>query len=80
MLTKSPDDVRFVLGDLKRSEFGIYRNVKHVDGVHVAPRTLLPALRLIKVEMERRGNLLDKNEVTNIKETARQAAVYNRCH
>ncbi|GIN39620.1 FtsK/SpoIIIE domain-containing protein [Heyndrickxia oleronia] len=68
MLTKSPDDVRFILGDLKRSEFGIYRNVKHVDGVHVTPRTLLPALRLIKVEMERRGNLLDKNEVTHIKE------------
>lgn len=68
MLKKSPDDVRFVLGDLKRSEFGIYRNVKHVDGVHVTPRTLLPALRLIKVEMERRGNMLDKNEVTHIKE------------
>lgn len=68
MLTKSPDDVSFVLGDLKRSEFSLYRNVKHVDGVHVTPRTLLPALRLIKVEMERRGDLLDKNEVTHIKE------------
>ena len=65
---------------LKRSEFGIYRNVKHVDGVHVAPRTLLPALRLIKVEMERRGNLLDKKRSHEYKRTARQAAVYNRCH
>ncbi|MFB7304057.1 FtsK/SpoIIIE domain-containing protein [Heyndrickxia sporothermodurans] len=68
LLMKSPDDVRFVLGDLKRSEFGLYRNIKHVDDVHVSPRTLLPALRLIKVEMERRGDLLDKHEVTHIKE------------
>ncbi|NYV68833.1 hypothetical protein HYI36_26565 [Bacillus sp. Gen3] len=68
MLTKSPYDVRFVLGDLKRSEFGLFRNVQHVDGVHVSPRTLLPALRLLKVEMERRGDLLDKHECTHISE------------
>ncbi len=68
MLTKSPADVRFVLGDLKRSEFGLFRNVQHVDGIHINARTLLPALRLLKVEMERRGDMLDKHECTHIKE------------
>jgi DNA segregation ATPase FtsK/SpoIIIE, S-DNA-T family len=68
MLTKQPTDVRFLLGDLKRSEFGLYRRIKHVDGVHVTTSTLLPALRVIKVEMERRGDLLDKHEATHIKD------------
>lgn len=68
MLAKQPSDVRFLLGDLKRSEFGLYRRIKHVDGVHVTASTLLPALRVIKVEMERRGDLLDKHEATHIKD------------
>lgn len=68
MLEQSPENVRFVLGDLKLSEFGLYRRMPHVDGVHITASTLLPALRLIKVEMERRGRLLDKNEVTHVSE------------
>lgn len=68
MLAKQPTDVRFLLGDLKRSEFGLYRNIEHVDGVHITAPTLLPALRVIKVEMERRGDLLDKHDVPHIKD------------
>lgn len=70
MLTMPPEEVRFVLGDLKRSEFGLFRNVAHVDGVYVEPAGLLLALRGVKTEMERRGGLLDKNEATHISELA----------
>lgn len=70
MLTLAPEKVRFILGDLKRSEFGLFRNVAHVDGVYVEPAGLLLALRGVKVEMARRGDLLDKHEATHISELA----------
>lgn len=68
MLTKSPDELRFVLADMKRSEFGLYRNMAHVDGVYMSAKQLAPALKKIKKEMERRGNLLDKHEKTHVRE------------
>jgi len=68
ILAKKPDSVRLLLGDLKRSEFGLFRNIAHVEGVHITPTSLLSALRVIKVEMERRGDLLDKYEATHISE------------
>lgn len=68
MLSLPPEKVRFVLGDLKRSEFGLFRNVRHVDGVYVEPTSLLLALRKVKMEMERRGDLLDLHEATHISE------------
>ncbi len=76
MLGKQPADVRFVLGDLKRSEFGLYRRMPHVDGVHITASTLLPALRLIDAEMKRRGSLLDKREVTHISELPEKFPYY----
>ena len=68
MLKKSEKEIRFVLGDMKRSEFGIYRNVAHVDGVYMSESTLQPALMNVKMELERRGELLDQHEVTHIRE------------
>jgi S-DNA-T family DNA segregation ATPase FtsK/SpoIIIE len=66
---KNPGELRFLLGDLKRAEFGIYRNVKHVDQVCIDEKTLLPALQKIKGEMDRRGNLLDQyDEINHIKD------------
>lgn len=62
---KQPEELRFVLGDLKRAEFGIYRNVKHVDKVCVNEKTLLPALQKVKAEMDRRGDLLDQYDTIN---------------
>ena len=76
MLGKQPADVRFVLGDLKRSEFGLYRRMPHVDGVHITAGTLLPALRLINAEMKRRGSLLDNHEVTHISELPEKLPYY----
>jgi S-DNA-T family DNA segregation ATPase FtsK/SpoIIIE len=66
---KKPDELRFLFGDLKRAEFGIYRNVKHVDQVCIDEKTLLPALQKVKGEMDRRGNLLDQyDEINHIKD------------
>lgn len=66
---KKPDDLRFLLGDLKRAEFGIYRNVEHVDQVCISEKTLLPALMKIKAEMDRRGDILDQHdEINHIKD------------
>lgn len=68
ILKKSEEEIRFVLGDMKRSEFGIYRNVEHVDGVYMSEEKLQPALMNVKKELERRGELLDRYEVTHIRE------------
>lgn len=76
MLGKKPTDVRFILGDLKRSEFGLYRRMPHVEGVHITASTLLPALRLIDAEMKRRGSLLDKHEVTHVSELSEKLPYY----
>jgi S-DNA-T family DNA segregation ATPase FtsK/SpoIIIE len=62
---KKPEELRFVLGDLKRAEFGVYRNVKHVNRVCVNEKTLLPALQKVKAEMDRRGDLLDQYDTIN---------------
>jgi DNA segregation ATPase FtsK/SpoIIIE, S-DNA-T family len=65
---KSPNEVRLVLGDLKRSEFHLFKHLEHVDGVYHSANELRPALKKIKREMTKRGNLLDKYEVMNIDE------------
>ncbi len=68
ILHKSPDEIQFLLGDLKFSEFGIYKRLPHVLGVFMDAKTLLPPLQLIEKEMERRGKLLDKMDVESIYE------------
>lgn len=68
ILHNSPDEIRFLLGDLKFSEFGIYKRLPHVMGVFMDAKTLLPPLQLIEKEMERRGKLLDKMDVESIYE------------
>lgn len=55
--TKRPDQLRLVLGDLKCSEFHLFKNIKHVDGVYHYASELSPALKKIKKEMsQKRGN------------------------
>ncbi len=66
ILSKSPEDVRLMLGDLKRSEFGLFRNLPHVDSVCVNKDDLRAELEDIVNEMERRGDLLDSEGVTHI--------------
>lgn len=66
--TKTPKEVRLVLGDLKRSEFHLFKRIKHVDGVYHSAQELLAPLKKVQKEMTRRGDLLDEAEVNNIDE------------
>lgn len=79
ILNKSPDDIKFLLGDLKFSEFGIYKRLPHVMGVCMDATTLLPALQLIEKEMIRRGRILDKMDVESIFELKEKLPVIMVC-
>ncbi|TDL92069.1 hypothetical protein E2R55_03110 [Vibrio vulnificus] len=68
ILHNSPDEVQFLLGDLKFSEFGIYKRLPHVMGVYMDAKSLLPPLQIIEKEMVRRGKLLDAMDVESIYE------------
>ncbi|MFJ7940923.1 FtsK/SpoIIIE domain-containing protein [Peribacillus sp. NPDC096622] len=68
ILHKSPDEVQFLLGDLKFSEFGIYKRLPHVVGVFMDAKSLLPPLQMIEKELVRRGKLLDEMDVESIYE------------
>lgn len=68
ILSKNPDQVRLLLGDLKRSEFGLFRDLPHVIDVCVEPAHLERELIEMESELERRGDLLDRNHATHIGE------------
>ena len=68
VLSKSDEEIQFILGDLKKSEFGLYRNLKHVQGVYMYAKDLFHSLKQLRREMDRRGELLDEYEVTHIKD------------
>ncbi|MCP3025983.1 FtsK/SpoIIIE domain-containing protein [Halobacillus sp. A5] len=63
---KNPNDLRLVLGDLKRSEFHLFKNIEHVEGVYHSADKLRPALKKVKKEMTKRGNMLDEEGVNSI--------------
>jgi DNA segregation ATPase FtsK/SpoIIIE, S-DNA-T family len=65
---KDETELRLILGDLKRSEFGIFRSCKCVEEVFIKPKDLFVALNEVRKEMKRRGDLLDKAELTHISE------------
>ncbi|WP_019244550.1 MULTISPECIES: FtsK/SpoIIIE domain-containing protein [Bacillus] len=58
--------VEFYLGDLKRSEFHLFRGVSSVKEVSINTVQLLPILDYINSELKRRGDLLDNHEVAHI--------------
>jgi DNA segregation ATPase FtsK/SpoIIIE, S-DNA-T family len=61
-----PERLQLHLCDLKRSEFWLFRNIEHVQGVYVSPREMLPVFQLLQGEMKRRGDMLDEHEVSHI--------------
>lgn len=63
---KNPNELRLVLADLKRSEFHVFRRVAHVDALVVKTVELAAVMGRVSAELERRGDLLDKHEVTNV--------------
>lgn len=64
--SQSPEELRFVMGDLKRSEFHIFRNIAHVDSVSMNKADLSASLAQINEEMEEREELLDRHEKTHM--------------
>lgn len=68
ILHKSPEEIQFVLGDLKQSEFGVYRNLPHVKSLHMNKESLLKELKKVETEMKRRGKLLDTHDVEHVSE------------
>ncbi|MGX1402365.1 S-DNA-T family DNA segregation ATPase FtsK/SpoIIIE [Bradyrhizobium japonicum] len=64
--TLPPDRLNLYLCDLKRSEFHIFRQIEHVQGLFASPREMLPMLHYLLKEMQRRGDLLDQQELSNI--------------
>lgn len=68
MKSSNPDNLRFVLGDLKRSEFHLFRKIAHVDSVCTSASDLEAELSRISNEMKKRGQILDQLELTHISE------------
>src|SRR5699024_4123457 len=65
---KKPDELQLILGDLKRSEFHLFKRIKHVKGVYHSANELLPELKNVKKEMTKRGDKLDDAGVNSIDE------------
>ncbi len=68
IFNKTPDEIQFIMSDLKNSEFGIFRNIPHVKCIHMEQRPLLAELRAIETEMKRRSKLLDQYDVEHVSE------------
>jgi S-DNA-T family DNA segregation ATPase FtsK/SpoIIIE len=60
MLYKSPNDLRFVMGDLKFSELTLFRGYAHVESVSTSALTLAIELAKVRRELDRRGHMLEK--------------------
>jgi DNA segregation ATPase FtsK/SpoIIIE, S-DNA-T family len=63
---KTPDELHIYLGDLKMSEFFLFKDVEHVKSVCVYPEDMARMLKHIHGELKRRGELLNKHRVTHI--------------
>jgi DNA segregation ATPase FtsK/SpoIIIE, S-DNA-T family len=63
---KTPEELHIYLGDLKMSEFFLFKGVKHVKSVCIYPEDMAKMLKHVHGEMKRRGELLNKYRVTHI--------------
>jgi DNA segregation ATPase FtsK/SpoIIIE, S-DNA-T family len=63
---KSPEELHLYLGDLKLSEFHLFKKVKHVKSVCVLPEELEKMLKHIHKKLLERGRLIDKYEVMHV--------------
>lgn len=64
--TKSPQELHLYLGDLKMSEFHLFRGVDHVKEVSVFPEELEKMLGKVYTEMVKRSKLLNKAGVMHV--------------
>lgn len=64
--TKRPQELRFFLGDCKKSEFHIFRKVEHVECVHSRVQDIKNMLQYIKQELDERSDLTEMFEVSHV--------------
>lgn len=72
---KKPEELQIYLGDLKLSEFFLFKGVKHVKSVCVYPEDMARMLTFLHGEVKRRGELLNKYKVTHITKLPQSAKV-----
>lgn len=72
IMNKRPEELQLILGDLKRSEFHLFKRLGHVQGVYHSPEELTPVLEKVRREMQKRGDMLDAEEVNSIGELKRK--------
>jgi DNA segregation ATPase FtsK/SpoIIIE, S-DNA-T family len=63
---KKPDELHIYLGDLKMSEFFLFKDIEHVKSVCVYPEDLAKMLKHIHKEVRKRGELLNKHRKDHI--------------
>ncbi|MFJ5625470.1 FtsK/SpoIIIE domain-containing protein [Peribacillus loiseleuriae] len=66
--TKKPNELQLYLGDCKKSEFHIFRNVEHVQCVLSNPKDIVKMLKHIKKELDERSDLTEIFEVSHVDE------------
>lgn len=57
---KTPEQLHLYLCDLKKSEFHLFQNVKHVKSTTYTAESLYPVLVKLKKEIARRGEILNQ--------------------
>jgi DNA segregation ATPase FtsK/SpoIIIE, S-DNA-T family len=63
---KSPEELHLYLGDLKLSEFHLFKGVQHVKSVSVLPEELEKMLKAVHKKLLERGRLLNKYGVMHV--------------
>lgn len=63
---KTPEELHIYCGDLKMSEFFLFKDVKHVKSVCVYPEDMAKMLEHLHKELRKRGELLNKHRVDHI--------------
>lgn len=66
ILSNNPSKIQLYLGDCKKSEFHIFRNVDHVQCVLSKPNDISKMLKHIKKELDIRSDLTETYEVSHI--------------
>ncbi|WP_161957653.1 FtsK/SpoIIIE domain-containing protein [Bacillus amyloliquefaciens] len=66
ILSKRPEELELYLGDCKKAEFHLFRNVEHVKANVVQETHIQQMLIHLKTEMDKRADLLDVFAVAHI--------------
>ncbi|MFJ7585644.1 FtsK/SpoIIIE domain-containing protein [Bacillus cereus] len=62
----SADEIQFYMADFKMSELNLYEGVEHVNSISYLTKDFAPALKHLKNELTKRGQLLKEHKVRHI--------------